>query len=49
MKRDGEVDVKNVIKLKKSFVLEVMLSHKTLMAFGEIHDSAEHGLNNSGL
>ena len=50
MHRDGEVGVKNLIQLKiKGFVLEVMFLRKTLLAFGEICDSAEHVLNNSGL
>lgn len=47
--RDGEVDVNNLIKLKKSFVLQVMFLRQMLMAFGEIYDSAEQGLNNSDL
>lgn len=47
--RGGKEYVNNSIKLKKSFVMEVMLSQKTLMAFGEIYDSAEQGLNNLGL
>ena len=50
MHMDREENVKNLIKLKKkNFFLEVMFFRKTLMAFGEIHDSAGHGLNNSGL